>query len=125
MFCYGDLADLIEAARTYRMGNGWQVVIRAEWVDVSPGRPHGLSYALLLQDKQGHRLLGFDNAHAADDAGETEPFDHEHRANSVGRTFPYKFTSAAVLVKDFFDRCEAHCSREGVQFEFLDKDDEP
>ena len=122
MFTYGDLADLIDWAGVYQMTNGWPVVIRAEWEDVSAGRPHGLSYGLLLQDKDGSRLLGFDNSHALDGTGEDEPFDHEHRVNLVGRTIPYKFSSAAQLKADFFDRVEKYCAQEGVAFEFIVED---
>ncbi|TXL80405.1 hypothetical protein FHP25_05080 [Vineibacter terrae] len=68
MYGHADLRGLVEQAGIYRMANGWQVVIRAEWVDMSPGRPQGLSYALILQDEQEQRLLGFDNSHAADGA---------------------------------------------------------
>jgi hypothetical protein len=122
MFGDRDLEELVEQARTWTMSNGWQVVIRAEWVDKSPGRPQALSYALILQDENEKRLLGFDNSHAPDGAADGEPFDHEHRANVVGRTFPYKFTSAGRLISDFFDRCEAYCLRKGVKFEFEDED---
>ena len=45
------------------MTNGWQVIIRAEWTDVSAGRPHGVSYGLVLKDAEGNRLLGFHNSH--------------------------------------------------------------
>jgi hypothetical protein len=120
MFGDRDLEGLVEQAGTWSMPNGWQVVIRAEWVDVSNGRPHGLSYALILQDENRERLLGFDNSHAPDGAGEGEPFDHEHRPNAAGRTFPYKFVSAGQLMSDFFGRCEAYCVRQGVNFEFED-----
>jgi hypothetical protein len=120
MFGDRDLEALVELAGTWSMPNGYQVVIRAEWVDESAGRPHGLSYALILQDENKERLLGFDNSHAPDGAVEGEPFDHEHRPNSVGRTFPYKFTSAGQLISDFFDRCEAYCVRSGVEFEVED-----
>jgi hypothetical protein len=120
MFTYGDLADLIDWAGIYQMTNGWQVVIRAEWVDVSAGRPHGVSYGLILQDAQGNRLLGFDNSHAPDGADEDQAFDHEHRANARGRTFRYKFTSAAQLKADFFDRVEKHCTQENIAFEFIE-----
>jgi hypothetical protein len=122
MFRYLDLMTLIEAAGNYPMTNGWQIVIRAEWVDVSVGRPHGLDYALILQNEQGHRLLGFDNAHASDGGREDEPFDHEHRANAAGRTFVYRFTSASRLLTDFFERCEAYCSRERVEYVFFQED---
>jgi hypothetical protein len=122
MFTYGDLADLIDWAGVYRMTNGWQVVIRADWVDVSAGCPQGLSYGLLLQDEQGNRLLGFDNSHLADGADDDQPFDHQHRANATGRTFPYKFTSAAQIKTDFFDGVEKYCRQEGVPFEFILED---
>jgi hypothetical protein len=123
MFRYGDLADLVDWAGVYPMSNGWQVVIRAEWVDESAGCPLGLSYGLLLNDKDGNRLLGFDNSHAADGVEEDQPFDHEHRANASGRTFPYKFTSAAQIKADFFDRVQKHCEQESVPFEFIVEDE--
>jgi hypothetical protein len=117
MFGDRDLEELVELAGTWTMPNGWQVVIRAEWTDVSAGRPHGLSYALILQDEKEERLLGFDNSHLPDGAIEG-PFDHEHRPNAVGPAFPYKFISAGQLTSDFFDRCKAYCNRKGVKFEF-------
>jgi hypothetical protein len=94
------------------------MVIRAEWVDVSSGHPHGIDYALILNDERGQRLLGFDNAHAYDGAPPGEPFDHEHRPNAPGRTFRYQFISAGQLITDFFKRCETHCESQGVKFEF-------
>jgi len=118
MFGRRDLEELVELAGTWSIPNGWQVVIRAQWDDVSTGRPHGLSYALILQDENKERVLGFDNSHAADGAAEGEAFDHEHRPTGVGRTFPYKFTSAGQLISDFFDRCGTYCVQRGVPFEF-------
>jgi hypothetical protein len=123
MFGYGDLADLIDWAGVYSMTNGWQVIIRAEWTDVSSGRPHGLSYGLVLNDEKGRRLLGFDNSHAPDGAEDDQPFDHEHRAKDVARAVPYSFSSAARLKDDFFDRVKDHCAREGEPYEFLVKDE--
>lgn len=104
------------------MTNGWQIVIRAEWIDVSVGRPHGCSYALILQDEHQDRLLGFDNSHAYDSAPDGEPFDHEHRPNAVGRTFPYKFKSGDQLITDFFARCETYCKSRDVAFDFVVED---
>jgi Family of unknown function (DUF6516) len=122
MFSYGDLADLIDWAGVYPMTNGWQVIIRAEWTDVSPGRPHGLSYGLVLKDAKGKRLLGFDNSHAPDGTDDDQPFDHEHRAKNVGQAVPYSFSSAARLRDDFFLRVEEHCIRERQPFEFRVKE---
>ena len=118
MYGHRDLRTLIELVGRYPMPNGWHVVIRAEWVDVSAGQPHGLDYALILQDEHEHRLLGFDNAHAADGAKEDEPFDHEHRASAVARAVAYKFMSAGQLLSDFFDRCKEYCNRQGVEYSF-------
>lgn len=106
------------------MSNGWQMVIRAEWTDVTMNRPHGAAYALILQDEHGNRLLGFDNSHGYDGAGDDEPFDHEHRANAVWRRVRYAYVSGDQLLVDFFARCEAHCVLRGVAFEFeLDETD--
>lgn len=123
MYGHGELSNLIDLAGRLEMPNGWQVVIRAEWVDASPGKPHGLDYALILQDQNEERLLGFDNAHGVDGAGENDPFDHEHRAGSVARPVSYKFTTASQLITDFFERCEKYCQREGVEYQFLDQDE--
>lgn len=122
MFTRRDLNALVDLAGKYQLTNGWRVVIRAEWVDLSPGRPHGLSYAAILEDEQARRLLGFDNSHAYDGAEEDEPFDHEHRPNAVGRTFRYEFKSAGQLITDFWARCETHCNQHGIEFVFVDED---
>lgn len=118
MFSNRDLGLLVEHAGVRRMTNGWQIVIRAEWVDTSLGCPQGLDYALVLQDKREQRILGFDNSHALDGAADGEPFDHEHRAGIAGRIVPYKFSTAAQLISDFFDRCDAYCRAQGVDFSF-------
>src|SRR5437899_1680046 len=122
---YGDrdLAWLIDQAHVWRMPHGWQIVIRADWCDTTSGRPHGLSYALILHDENGERLLGFDNSHGFDGAGVDDPFDHEHRLGLVGQRFRYQFTSAARLFRDFLDQVERACTVNGVPFEF--EDDEP
>jgi hypothetical protein len=122
MFGRRDFVWLIELARVWQMPHGWQVVIRAEWCDSTSGRPYGLSYALILQDEGGERLLGFDNSHGFDGAGDDDPFDHEHRLGLDGQRFRYQFTSPAGLVNDFFDRVKQACAAKGIPFEF--KDDE-
>jgi hypothetical protein len=104
------------------MSNGWRVIIRAEWVDPTLHRPHGVSYALILQNEREHRLLGFDNSHAYDGAALNDLFDHEHRAPLVERTYPYHFVSAGRLITDFFAKCETYCAQQGVAFEFFEKE---
>lgn len=100
------------------MTNGWHGIIRAEWTDVSAGRPHGVSYGLVLKDAEGNRLLGFDNSHLPDGGEDGQPFDHEHRGKDVARALPYSFRSAALLKADFFLRIEEHCALKGQPFEF-------
>lgn len=109
---------LMDQERPWKMKNGWQAVFRAELVDVSPGRPHGWSYALILQDEEGRRLLGFDNSHAFDNAKDGDPFDHEHRFGRVGQRPQYLFVSPSQLVTDFFERIQKVCHAQGVPFEF-------
>jgi hypothetical protein len=119
---YGQLARLMEQAGIWPMPNGWQVVIRAEWCDVTSGRPYGLSYALILLDERGDRLLGYDNSHGFDGASDDDPFDHEHRLGLVGQRFQYHFTSPNALLADFFDRVEHACKVNDVPFEFKEQE---
>ena len=123
MFSYGDLMNLVELAGVYRMENGWQVTIRADWVDQTPQQPHAIDYALILQDERGHRVFGFDNSHAFDGANEDNCWDHEHRAGHTGQRFRYDFVSAAQLISDFFEKLEAYCAACGVSSRFIVDDD--
>jgi len=118
MFGNVEVLTLMDYAGVWPMPNGWQVVIRAEWCDVTPGRPHGFSYALILQDENEERLLGFDNSHGFDGAQDNDPFDHEHRFGKIGKRFRYDFTSPSTLMTDFFDRVKQACEVRNVPFEF-------
>jgi hypothetical protein len=124
MFTHTDLAALVEMAGVLPMENGWQVVIRAKWVDPTEQQPHGLDYALILQDESGERIFGFDNSHAFDGAAVGDCWDHEHKVGRVGQRFPYQFVSASRLITDFFERLEAYCAGRGVSSRFLDDDHE-
>ena len=77
------------------------VVVRT---DVTPARPHGLSYSLTLHAPDGSRLVGFDNAHAVrkrkGPGGRTRTeMDHRHRLRTI-RTYEYR--DAASLLEDFW-----------------------
>ena len=119
MFTTRELANLVEMAGVMPMVNGWQVVVRAEWTDVTLERPHGLSYALILQTSKGTRMLGFDNSHAPDGVAPGVPWDHEHRAGRIDRR-PYNFKSASETIGDFFDCVRRLCAARGVAFEFAE-----
>ena len=121
MFGDRDLITLIEYAGVCRLQNGWQVVVRAEWVDRTVNRPHSLSYALILQDHLQNRLLGFDNSHLYDGADSHQPFDHEHRIGELGRRFRYDFVTTGQLISDFIDRCLACCKQFEIEFMFDDE----
>lgn len=123
MFGHGDLSNLIELAGVYPMESGWQVVIRADWVDQTPQQPHCIDYALILQDERGNRIFGFDNAHAFDGAQDEDRWDHEHRAGRVGQRFRYEFVSASSLISDFFQKLDDYCVANGVPSGFIVDDD--
>lgn len=121
MFGDRDLITLIEYAGVCRVQNGWQVVVRAEWVDRTVNRPHGVGYALILQDTSKNRLLGFDNSHGYDGADRDQPFDHEHRIGRLGQRFRYDFVTAGQLIRDFTERCLACCKQFHIDFMFDDE----
>jgi len=123
MFGHGDLSNLVELAGVYQMENGWQVVIRADWVDQTDQQPHCLDYALILQDSRGERIFGYDNAHAFDGAAPEDRWDHEHKVGRTGQRYPYTFVSAAQLITDFFDKVMKHCEACGVSAEFFVDDE--
>lgn len=77
------------------------VVVRTE---VTPERPHGLSYSLTLHAPDGARLVGFDNAHPGGErrgsgGGQRAPHDHRHRLLTIR---PYEYRDAAALLEDFW-----------------------
>ena len=123
MFGHGDLSNLVDLSGVYRMECGWQVVIRADWIDESPQQPHSIDYALILQDERGERIFGFDNAHAFDGANVEDRWDHEHKVGRVGQRFRYDFVSASQLISDFFDKLEDYCAARGVSSAFMVDDD--
>jgi hypothetical protein len=123
MFTHADLHLLVERAGVYRMQCGWQVVIRADLVDPTPQQPHGLDYALILQNDRGHRIFGYDNAHAYDGAAVEDRWDHEHRIGWIGQRFRYDFASTGELLTHFFERLMSYCSEQGISSDFVVEDD--
>jgi len=71
-------------------GKGYACTFRAE-------EKHGtVSYAVVLCDRYGNRVLGFDNSHG---------YDHEHPPRK-GK--PYRFTTGENLIADFYQRVDAY-----------------
>ena len=77
------------------------IVLRTE---VTPSRPHGLSYSLTLHAPDGTRLVGFDNAHPVRErrgpgTRKRSESDHRHRLRSIR---PYDYRDSATLLADFW-----------------------
>ncbi len=86
-------------------------------------QPHGIDYALILQDEHGHRIFGFDNAHAFDNAQAEDCWDHEHKVGRVGQRFRYDFVSGSQLITDFFEMLNSYCTLHGVTANFISDDE--
>ena len=76
--------------------------------DVTPERPHGLSYSLTLHAPDGNRLVGFDNAHPVkmrrgSQLLQRPEYDHKHRLRFVGA---YDYRDAATLLAAFWSEVE-------------------
>ena len=86
----------------------YEVCFSVRKTRVSTGKPYGISYSLVLIDKHGKRIIGFDNAHPVPDgkgrsSKKTVTFDHKHIRD---RTTPYKYQGAVKLVADFWKQVD-------------------
>lgn len=68
--------------------------------------PHGIRYSLTLHDRNGKRIMGFDNAHTVKGGRkgkyrDRKTFDHRHRHSEDEGVF-YTFIDAYQLLKDFW-----------------------
>ena len=92
---------------TYYEENGYWHKIEAKRVDVTPQRPHGISYNLTLHDNHNQRIFGMDNAHAiklnrkSGFSGRIIEYDHIH-TTMYDKGTPYQFKSAEQLLNDFY-----------------------
>lgn len=68
--------------------------------------PHGIRYSLTLHDRNGRRIMGFDNAHAVqgknkDKYQSRKTYDHRHR-HAEDQGVHYEFIDAHQLLTDFW-----------------------
>ena len=89
------------------------VVVRT---DVTPERPHGLSYSLTLHAPDGARLVGFDNAHPVTERRgpgrrQSVERDHRHRLRTIR---PYEYKDAATLLEDFWKEVDRILGKGGL-----------
>ena len=73
-----------------------EAIFKVTSVAVSPGRPHGLKYTLMLLNAKGERIVCFDNAHAVSQGSgpgkkNSKQYDHKHIGKKVT---PYEFKDA-------------------------------
>lgn len=91
--------------------------IRARRTDITPERPHGLSYSLTLHDSSGERILGFDNAHpvpASKGPGGRQHRFHDHR-HRYDETRIYRFVDTATLITGFYEAVDQILKEKGAK----------
>jgi len=81
-----------------------EAIFKVTCIAVTPERPHGLNYSLVLLNAKGERVVCFDNAHAVSQGSgpgkkNSKQYDHKHIGN---RITPYNFKDAYTLVSDFW-----------------------
>jgi hypothetical protein len=103
----------------FEMAPGVVVEFTARRTDVTPERPHGISYALVLRRKDGGQpWVRFDNAHAVDEGGrgyrrKRAAYDHWRRTErDTGRS--YSFTTAPQLLDDFWKEVRRTLNEKGI-----------
>ena len=102
--------------QTFFIGPEHYVRFVVRKVEPTLKRPQGLNYSLTLHDKNGERLVGFDNAHSVQPTSgpggrERRKHDHKHRLRSVR---PYEYKNAEMLLIDFWDAVDAVLKERGV-----------
>ena len=99
------LETLLELdGEVFPMENGYWTKIEAHRVSPSDQIPHGIRYSLSLHDRNGQRVLGFDNAHRVKPKRKNfrarkVTWDHKHVESKIE---VYEFDSAGQLMKDFW-----------------------
>ena len=86
----------------------FEAIFKVTRVAVTPGRPHGIKYVLMLLNVKGDRVICFDNAHAVIQGSgpgrkHSKQYDHKHIGNRIN---PYQFKDAFTLIRDFWDEVD-------------------
>jgi hypothetical protein len=103
----------------FEMASGVIVQFGARRTAVTPERPHGITYSLVLRQKRGGEpWVQFDNAHRA--AGRRTgyrqrqtAYDHWHRI-PYDRGSPYDFTTVERLLEDFWREVKRALDERGI-----------
>lgn len=96
---------------------GYWVKFIVRQTEVTPERPHGLSYSLTMHAPDGDRLVGFDNAHPVKGrhgpgARQRKEGDHQHRLRTIR---PYEYEDAATLIGDFWKEVDEVLKERGLK----------
>ena len=103
----------------FEMAPGVIVEFTARRTALTPERPHGISYALVLRAKSGGLpWVRFDNAHAVNEKNrgyrrKRAAYDHWHRTSKDRGRF-YNFTTAAQLLDDFWREVKRTLGEKGI-----------
>ena len=103
------LLDLHESV--LEQEGGYWIKIAAWAVEATDQVPSGVRYSLTLHNRNGTRVLGYDNAHAVKlpkkfkFTGRRLPYDHTHRTSN-DKGVPYQFQTAQQLLEDFFSEVD-------------------
>jgi hypothetical protein len=101
----------------HEVGEGLWFKFNAKKVDPTPERPHGIRYNLTLHDRGNHRIFSIDTAHGLPKKSKSPgkkrrvEFDHKHNGQEIKF---YEYTSAADLMKDFFEAVDAEKAKRGI-----------
>lgn len=101
---------LLLHGEVFPMDNGYWTKIEAWRTSETENVPQGIRYSLTLHDKNNHRVLGYDNAHAMKPRSRRialvkTTWDHIHRENKVES---YEFDSADQLLEDFWNEVDTY-----------------
>lgn len=105
---------------TFGLGGDYWATFRVKETRRSPGRPHGLQYALTMHSPGDGRIVGYDNAHlpqnlvGARKANGDLIVEWDHRHFRDGDATHYVFMSPERLLEDFWRDVNRILKEEGV-----------
>lgn len=99
---------------TYVYPSGHWLKIECQEVPETAERPAGLKYSLAFFAPDDECLVRYDNSHAVNVKGRTNPVahDHWHRSGKMDELVPYEFTDVETLLSDFYEVVERYCPSE-------------
>lgn len=111
-------ALLLMNGEVHDAGGGLWYQIKAQKVEQTTNRPHGIRYSLTLHDRDNTRIFGIDNAHRLEKPRKGPgykriiKFDHQHDGKKIKI---YEYRSACDLLEDFFDRLDRELKKRKIK----------